>query len=147
MIVVIGDKHYPHVNIEDLSLGHVMALQRELTLTNISSAKTWADVRQLVAEYAATPEGEQPDHPEYLFLTCLVVWAARVTAGEQISLLDAVDVPVSQIKFIAEPHDKLPGPEGKAKAPTASVRGGAHQRRGGGKKKGRRISGNPSNRA
>lgn len=145
MIVVIGDKHYPHVNIEDLSLGHVMALQRELTLTNISSAKTWAEVRALVNEYAESPN--KADHPEYLFLMSLIVWAARVTAGEQISLLDAVDVPVSQIKFVTEPHDKLPGPEGKAKAPTASVRGGAHQRRGGGKKKGRKISGNPSNRA
>lgn len=138
MIIVIGDKHYPHVQIEDLSLGHVMALQRELTLTNISSAKTWADVRALVNEYAATPKADQADHPEYLFLTSLVVWAARVTAGEQLSLLDAVDVPVSQIRFVAEPHDRVE-PEGKAKASrTASGQGGGRRPAGKGKGKPRR---------
>lgn len=115
MIVIVGDKHYPGVQIEDLSLLHVMALQRELTLYDISRCKTWEDVQALVTEMQSIPLGERKAHPEMLFMTCLLVWAARVSAGERISLLDAVDVPVSQVRFVTEPQDRAPG---KAKAPT-----------------------------
>lgn len=116
MIVIVGEKRYPHVNVEDLSLTHCMALQRELTLTNISSCKTWADVRALLTEYQAMPAADRGNHPEFLFLLSLSVWAARVTAGERIDLLDAVDVPIAQIHFVAEPHDKTEADAGKAKA-------------------------------
>lgn len=115
MIVIVGEKRYPHVNVTDLSLTHCMALQRELTLTNISSCKTWADVRALVAEYQEMPAAERGNHPEFLFLLSLSVWAARVTAGERLDLLDAVDVPIAQIHFVAEPHDKVEVDAGKAK--------------------------------
>ena len=50
MILVIGDKHYPRVAVDELTLRHVMALQRELVLSNISEAKTFADVRRMLAE-------------------------------------------------------------------------------------------------
>ena len=107
MIVIVGERRYEHVNIEDLSLAHVMALQRELTLVNISSCKTWADVRALVDGYQQMKPAERGNHPEFLFLVSLYVWAARVTAGEQLELLEAVDVPLAQIRFVAEPHDKV----------------------------------------
>lgn len=127
MIVVVGETRYPGVQIEELSLAHCMALQRELTLTNISSCKTWADVRAMADEYQRMPVEERGNHPEFLFLLSLYVWAARVSAGERIDLLDAVDVPISQIRFVAEPHDRQE-PEGKATARgrrKGSVPGGA----------------------
>lgn len=114
MIVIVGGKHYPGVQVEDLSLLNVMALQRELTLNNISRCKTWEDVQGLVSEMAALSAEDRKAHPEMLFMTCLLVWAARVSAGERVSLLDAVDVPVSQVRFVNEPQDRAPG---KAKAP------------------------------
>lgn len=139
MILVIGDRHYPHVNVEDLSLSHVMALQRELTLTNISSCQTWADVRAMLDDYQQHPAKDRANHPEHLFLLSLTVWACRVAAGDQVTLLEAVDVPVSQVRFMMEPHDRLqeaePGP--KATTPTGSVRGAGH-RRAGGKKRAKR---------
>lgn len=115
MIVIVGGKHYPGVQVEDLSLLNVMALQRELTLNNISRCKTWEDVQGLVSEMAALSAEDRKAHPEMLFMTCLLVWAARVSAGERVSLLDAVDVPVTQVRFVNEPQDRAPG---KAKAPT-----------------------------
>lgn len=122
MIVIVGDKHYPGVQVEDLSLLNVMALQRELTLNNISRCKTWEDVQALVTEMQAIPEGDRKTHPEMLFMTSLLVWAARVSAGERVSLLDAVDVPISQLRFVNEPQDRAPG---KAKAPKRSPKGSA----------------------
>lgn len=129
MIVIVGDRRYPGVQIEDLSLAHAMALQRELTITNISSCKTWADVRRMADEYQQLKPADRGNHPEFLFLLSLYVWAARVSAGERLDLLDAVDVPISQIKFVAEPHDKAE-PEGKATARgrrKVSVPGGADE--------------------
>ena len=117
-IIVINGKHYPAVHIEELSLRHTLVLQRELVLTNISSARSWPEVKDLVHEFSALPHADREVHPEALFLTALTIWAARVTAGEDITLLDAVDVPLSQVKFVAEPTDRKE-PEGKG-APRAA---------------------------
>lgn len=113
MILVIGDKHYPGVAVSELSIRHSLALQRELAVTNISSAKTWADVRALLTEFQALDKAARENHPEALFLTALTIWAARVTAGEEMGLLDAVDIPAASVRWIAEPSDRQPA--GKAR--------------------------------
>ena len=59
MILIVGDRQYPSVSIDQLSLRHVLALQRELVLTNISSAKTFADVKALVEELSALPAAQR----------------------------------------------------------------------------------------
>lgn len=115
MILVIGDKHYPRVAVDELSLRHTLALQRELAVTDISEAKTWADVRRMFEEFAAMSAAERENHPEVLFLTAVTIWATRVSAGERLSLLDAVDVPVKSVRWVTEPGDKV-APAGKARA-------------------------------
>ena len=114
MILVIGDKKYPGVAVSELSIRHSLALQRELAVTNISSAKTWADVRALLAEFQALDKAGRENHPEALFLTAVTIWAARVTAGEEMGLLDAVDIPAASVRWIAEPSDKKAAAAGKA---------------------------------
>lgn len=113
MILVIGDKRYPGVTLEDLSLRHTLALQRELAVTNISSAKTWADVRKLLADMDAMPREERANHPEVLFLSAVTIWAARVSAGEEMSLLEAVDIPLGSVRWLAEPEDHQPSGKGR----------------------------------
>lgn len=121
MILVIGDKKYPGVSIDELSLRHVMALQRELVVTNISEAKTLADVQAMLAEFAALPKDERENHPEAPFLTAVTIWAARVTAGEELGLLEAVDFPArTKVLLVKEPNDKAPA--GKAQAPRGAKR-------------------------
>lgn len=124
MILVIGTKHYPGVAVNELSIRHTLALQRELAVTNISSVKTWADVRALLAEFTKLSKDERENHPEALFLTAVTIWAARVTAGEELGLLDAVDIPAASVKWIAEPSDKkaAEAAEGKAQAPRGARR-------------------------
>lgn len=114
MILVIGDKHYPRVAVDELSIRHTLALQRELAITNISSAKTWADVRKLLADFSTMEPAERENHPEVLFLTALTIWAARVTAGEDLGLLEAVDIPATSVRWVAEPSDKA-APAGKSR--------------------------------
>ena len=122
MILVIGDKHYPRVAVDELSLRHTLALQRELVLSNISEAKTWADVRRMFAEFAEMEPAERENHPEVLFLTAVTIWATRVSAGEELSLLDAEDVPVTSVRWVTEPGDKVaPAAAGKARARKAGA--------------------------
>lgn len=106
MILIVGDRQYPSVSIDQLSLRHVLALQRELVLTNISSAKTFADVKALVEELSALPAAQRAEHPELLFLSAVTIWATRVSAGDQLTLLEAVDLPASSVRWVAEPHDR-----------------------------------------
>ena len=115
MILVIDGKKYPAATIGDLSLRHTLELQRELVTTNISTAKTWVDVQALLQEFTDTPEDKRAEHPEALFLSALTMWATRVTAGEQLSLLEAVDIPASSVQWVKEPTDHEE-PEGKAPA-------------------------------
>lgn len=120
MIVVIGDKHYPGVQPEDLSLLNIMVLEQELTLWPVSRCKTFKDVMELWAEVTNIKDKVAAEnHPEMRFLTGLMVWMARVSAGERIGFIDAIDVPIMKdgkkhLQFIDEPRDRLPG---KAKAP------------------------------
>jgi len=111
-LIVIGGKHYPLIDMEKLSLKHTLVLQRELAVTGISSARSWQDAKELVREFQTMSKEERESHPETLFLTALTIWAARVSAGEDLTLLDAVDVPLSEIKFVHEPTDRQE-PEGK----------------------------------
>ena len=125
MILVIDGKTYPAVTIGDLSLRHTLELQRELVTTNISSARTWVDVQALLQEFTALPDDQRATHPEALFLSALMIWATRVSAGEQLSLLEAVDIPASSVQWVKEPTDHEE-PEGKA--PARPKTGGAATR-------------------
>lgn len=123
MILVVNGKKYPAASVKDLSLKHTLELSRELATTDISSAKSWQDVQQLFEEFSALSKEEQQKHPEGLFLTALTIWATRVAAGEELSLLDAVDVPPSVIQWVAEPADKQPAGKPKASRSTPAAGG------------------------
>ena len=125
MILVIDGKTYPAVTIGDLSLRHTLELQRELITTNISSAKTWVDVQALLQEFTALPDDRRATHPEALLLGALTIWATRVSAGEQLSLLEAVDILPSSVQWVKEPTDRE---ESEGKAPAQPKTGGAATR-------------------
>lgn len=104
-------KAYPLVSLEDfkhvLTLRQQIALQRELTLTNISSARNFAELCALVVEYVGLPSNEDRiDHPESAFMTGVMIWATRISAGEDITLLDAIDVRLEQLEWYREPGDQ-----------------------------------------
>ncbi len=105
-ILAIGDKHYPLVGLRELqqkmSLRQQMVLQRELAVTNISSCRTMKDILLLLQSIPRMTKGAIADHPEGMFLIGVMVWASRVCAGEDISLLEAVDVPFDELRFIED---------------------------------------------
>ena len=117
MILVIDGKTYPRATVDDLSLKQILALQRELIANDISSAKSWDDLSALITEFASQSEETRKRNPEAMFLSMFTIWATRVCAGDDVSLLDVMNAPISElksVKWVKEPEDELP--EGKAQA-------------------------------
>lgn len=126
MLIEVDGKRYPVKGIEDLTLKHIAKIQHELRsgeYDGITSLRTLDDIQVMFATYGFLSKAEQRDHPESLFLTCFTVWAARAMAGEDVTLMDAIDVPMSSIRTILEPSDRA-DESPKAKAPAS---GGAGQ--------------------
>lgn len=109
MILEINHKKYRLTRLDELNLKHAMQLQAELAAhPTLTRARTWLEVRTLWQEYSSLPEQDRETHPETLFLAALTVWATRVVAGEQLSLMEAIDVPVRSIRFLEALPDHQP---------------------------------------
>ena len=118
MILVIDGKTYPRATMDDLSLKQVLTLQREMVAHELTSAKSWAEVGELITEFASQSNETRKRNPEAPFLVAVTIWATRVCAGEEVSLLDVVSMPLSKlnsVKWVEEPEDKQAA-EGKAPA-------------------------------
>ena len=126
MLLEIDGKRYPVKAMEDLELRHVAKLQHELSNNpGITSLTGWGDIRRVLGEWGNLPKREREAHPEGMFLTCLTIWASRVLAGEDLTLMEAISVPARKILWVAEPSDRAAGDgEGKAHAPRSGSGGG-----------------------
>ena len=122
MLIQIGEKRYPVKTVEDLTLKHIAKLQYELRsgeFDGLTSLRTLDDIHRAFGEWGNLPKSEQQEHPEGLFLTCFVVWASRCMAGDEVTLLDAIDFPAASLRFIIEPTDRAGESQGKAKPPAS----------------------------
>jgi len=116
-ILVIGEKRYPVRQLEDLSMKLVAQFQHDLAageFESITDVRSMGDLRELLGVWGNLPKKEQANHPEGMFLMCFVVWATRATAGEDVKLLDAVDVPSRSIAWLPDPSDRqAPNPKAR----------------------------------
>lgn len=127
MLLQIGGKRYPVRSLEDLSLRLAAQLQHELgsgAFDRITSVRSMDELRDVLGEWGNLPKAEKVRHPEAMFLTCLTIWASRSMAGEDLSLLDAVDVPMSAVEWIREPSDRaeVSGPKAQPGARSGNAR-------------------------
>lgn len=127
MLIEIDGRRYPVKRIEDLELRHIAQLQFELgsgQFDGITSLRTIDDIKRAMGEWGSMPKAERARHVDGIFLTCFTVWAARNLAGEALTLMEAISVPATSLRIIAEPEDKAdsgmawenPGGEGEGKA-------------------------------
>lgn len=126
MKLLIGGRRYPVVHIERVPIVHVLRLQAELAENpHITSVRSWRQIRQLWDEYGALEtDQERLDHPESVFILALMMWAARVCAGEDISLLEAAEVSHDTAFWVLEGTDQPERAEGKAGGPRPAAGGG-----------------------
>lgn len=109
MLLQYGGKRYPVQSLDDLTLKHATQLQHELgsgAFDRVTSVRTMEDVRGVLGEWGSLPKADRVRHPEAMFLTCLTLWATLALAGEDLTLMEAIDVPLSSIDWVREPTDR-----------------------------------------
>lgn len=120
MKLKIGDKTYPQVGINDVSLLILIELERQ-------TGRTIGDLKKLALKSAAmSPEeaAEFAESSEGLMSSAMAIWLARRSSGERIDFLDAIDFPLSQLEYIEEPGDRKVADPQKPRA--VNVRGDAN---------------------
>ena len=132
MLIEIDGRRYPVPSIDDLQLRHAAQLQRELAsgeLSRVTDLRTINEIRTMFGQWGQLDKAEQAVHPEALFLTCFMVWASRIAAGEDMTLMEAISFPAKSLRTIREPSDKAGDSEGKARTPRrASAAGGGKRK-------------------
>lgn len=118
----IGETIYTSALLDEVSLKDLLAFNREADEAGLSL--TYADIENLAVEVAALKPEEAAKHPQKLVLIAVTIWASRRAAGEKISFGDAIDVPLSKIKWLPVTQDRVgptkPKPRGTRTASEAA---------------------------
>lgn len=137
MILEIEGKRY-RFNGFDPSIEDIMTMQMDLIDAPFTRCRTADDVARLEADLSALSPSEQARHPEQIFYSCVSIWLAMRTVGQQFTLRDVTGWSAAKraaVRFIQEPADHQDA-EGKAQSlPKGSGQGGANRPRKGGKRK------------
>lgn len=140
MKFAIGEKIHDLADIDKVSLKDLLLLQQQTAESG--RMLTMEDIRRMQADLNAIEDSkERGKHPDAIWLLAVGIWAARRLAGEDVTFLQAIDFPMSQLTFIKEPQDrKKPDPTrarrasgrvGKAAAPPRSTRASKSRSTGG----------------
>jgi len=113
----IGDKVYDTATVDEISLRDVVSFNSQAA--EMGLGVTWADVERIATE-AADRKASDEAHPEALILFAVTVWAARRIAGEDVTLDEALDVPLKDIEIVEAP--KAPKDHKPKKGSTSSRR-------------------------
>jgi hypothetical protein len=93
----IDGKTYDTASVDQISLRDVVLFNSQAA--DMGLPATWADIERAAGEMADMPEGSAP-HPDSLLMFAVTVWAARRIAGDDVTLEQALDVPMSSIEIV-----------------------------------------------
>jgi hypothetical protein len=124
----IDGKIYSTAGLDELSLKDVLLFDGQAA--DLGLGITWRDVEQISQEFADLTSEEADRHPRAVLMVALTVWASRRVAGDDVSLDEAISIPISSIDFGSVPEPARPTQPRKA-----------------GAAKGAKTSGNPAKRA
>lgn len=115
----IGSKVYTSAALDEVSL-------RDLVLFDNQSAdmgwsKRWSDIERIATEWDALSVEEAETYPEKMTMIAVTIWVSRRVAGEDVTLDQALDIPLNSLDFLPEPEDKKPGKPKGAKKPRKST--------------------------
>jgi len=108
----IDQKTYDTGSVDEISLRDVVLFNSQAA--DMGLPATWADVERIAGEMAERTEKDGP-HPEALLMFAVTVWAARRIAGEDVTLEQALDVPMTSIEIVEArkaPKDRQPKKKG-----------------------------------
>lgn len=117
----IGTKIYTSAALDEISLRDLMLFNTQAA--EMGLAERWDDVERIADELDALSIEEAEHHPGKMVMIGVTVWASRRCAGEDVSLDEAVDIPLRSIVFLPDTEDKKPpaNPTKRAATPKASA--------------------------
>lgn len=128
----LHDRTYDLGTLDRLSLVDILMMEKETR--DFGNPLKWSDVLRIMAEVEALPtKAEVEAHPDILWMSAITIWASRRLAGDKVTFIEAIDFPMSDMTWIADPQDKKapagptkptrarPGSGRAAKRPVAAV--------------------------
>lgn len=145
MLLEFEGKRYPYRGL-DLTPRQIMKLQISLIDADFTTLRTFDDISRVERELMAMPRNERTEHPEILFYSAVVVFAAMTSAGLAVTMDDLLDNPrlLDSLRWIPEPGDRKPGEGDEGKARRRSASAGGNQRSGKSRTKTRRLEPTPT---
>lgn len=133
----IDDRLIEAESVDRLTLKHWIRIEQETGA--LGRPMTWSQVREAVDRVTGLKPDKAEKDPDFWLVVGVILWASRYAAGEtDLSLMDAVDVPMSSIEFLADEEDLVTpggGVGGPRRARPASGRAGSAK---GGSSKGKK---------
>ena len=120
----IGDTVYEMSSIRRVTLRDTLTFNAEARRADLGI--TWAGLLALVDEVTALTVAERVNHEGTWLLMAAVIWSSRRSKGEDVSFLDAIDVPLEDIDWFGdEPQDAVPQDAPDPKMPRPASAGGS----------------------
>lgn len=124
MRIKIGETIYSAAALDRISLRNLIKLEGETV--ELGKPMRWSDLRALVDRVSDLPPDELEGDDDFPWFLGMIVWAARLEAGEEITFSQAVDFPMGDLDVLADPGDEVSEPRPR-KARPASGRAAARR--------------------
>lgn len=105
MRIRVGEQTYTPAALDRISLRNLMRLEAETDA--LGRKMRWSDLRAIARTIGALPQDEAANHDDFPWFLGMLIWAARLEAGEEITFTDAIDFPLGDLEFIPDPGDEV----------------------------------------
>lgn len=109
MKIRLGDETYTPAALDRISLRNLMRLEAETDA--LGRKMRWSDLRAIARTIGALPQDEAANHDDFPWFLGMLIWAARLEAGESVTFTEAIDFPLGDLEFIPEPGDEVSEPD------------------------------------
>lgn len=90
---------YEAASIEDITLRDTLVFEQQMA--ELGRRMSWPDLMKMVLRLAAIEDpAERGTDPDAMWSMAVTVWASMRKAGEQVTIAEAIDFPLSEIVFI-----------------------------------------------
>jgi hypothetical protein len=114
---VLEGRTYTTASLDEITLLDVLAFGPSAEAVGLNV--TWVEVEELAQLMAAAePDVEFPTQ-DLLLVTAATIWASRRAAGDRVTFGEAIDVPMSEIRFLPPTKDNRPDPSKARKSSKA----------------------------
>lgn len=120
MRIKIGDKTYTAAALDRISLRNLIRLEAETI--ELGRPMRWSELRALADRLSDLPADEIELDDDFPWFLGMLIWAARLEDGEQITFSDAVDFPMGDLDIVPDPGDEVSEPRPPKARPADSGR-------------------------